>query len=67
MWMKGKVMMLRSCSPVGSWFVSKESQGPISGSKVRVRFPFSRRKKQCREGERSFYDMLWRKKNAATM
>ena len=51
----GAVLMLRFCSPIGSWSVSKESHGPIAGWKGQVRLlgPW-RRQGKAREERRSF-------------
>lgn len=63
--MKGEVLTGRSYSAIDSSFVSKESQGPISGQKVWAGFLGPKRKADSRK-ERGFSAMLW-KKNAATM
>lgn len=59
--MKGEVLMLRSCSPIGSRFVSKKkkkSWGPIAVQKVQEGLPGPRRKRK----ERSFLPCLGRRR-----
>jgi len=47
----GEVLMQRSCSPIGSWFVSKEGWEPIAGETVQAGLLGPRGKRRGREGE----------------
>ena len=56
--MKGEVLTGRSYSAIDSSFVSKESQGPISGQKVWAGFLGPKRKSRFKEGEGFFCHAL---------
>jgi hypothetical protein len=43
--------MLRSCSPIGSLSVSKESHGPTAGQKVQAGLQVSGGKGRCKGGQ----------------